>query len=59
MVKGVSLAFALDQLLDKVDQLSGIMSAFLKSQMEFNAICRNTFSRKSIFPVCRLLRVLN
>lgn len=49
MVKGVSLAFAMDQLLDKVDQLSGIMSAFVKSQMEFNAVAGTHFHVSPFF----------
>lgn len=59
MVKGVSLAFAMDQLLDKVDQLSGIMSAFVKSQMEFNSVAAghfhvSPFFRFTKFSFCRI-----
>ena len=41
--KGVRLAFAIDQITDQVDKLSGIMSAFLKSQMEYNAVLGTHF----------------
>mgnify|MGYP001596692010 CR=1 FL=1 len=59
MVKGISLAFAMDQLLDITDQLSGITSAFLKSQMEFNAIAGthihvSPFFRTTIHAVGRI-----
>lgn len=37
MPKGISLSFALDQIVDHVDKLSGLLSAYLKSQMTFNA----------------------
>lgn len=37
MVKGNNLAEALDQLVAKIEELSGILSAFLDSQMEYNS----------------------
>lgn len=37
MVKGKNLEEALEELTDKVEELSGIVSAFLSSQMDYNA----------------------
>lgn len=36
--KGVTLALALDQIVDQIDRLSGIVGAILKTQMELNAV---------------------
>jgi len=47
--KGISLSFAIDQLTDHVDKLSGLMSAFLKSQMEYNAILGTHFHISPFF----------
>lgn len=47
--KGISLSFALDQLTDQVDSLSGLISAFLKSQMEFNAVLGTHFHISPFF----------
>lgn len=49
--KGVSLSFALDQLTDHVDRLSGLMSAFLKSQMEYNAVLGTHFHISPFFGI--------
>ncbi len=49
--KGISLAFALDQLTEHVDKLSGIASAFLKSQMEFNAVLGTHFHISPFFGI--------
>lgn len=47
--KGASLALALDQLTDHLDRLSGIMSAFLKTQMEYNAVLGTHFHISPFF----------
>lgn len=49
MAKGVNLSFALDQLTTYVDNLSGLMSAFLKSQMEFNSVLGTHFHISPFF----------
>lgn len=47
--KGVSLSFALDQLTDHLDRLSGLLSAYLKSQMEYNAVLGTHFHISPFF----------
>jgi len=47
--KGINLAFALDQLTDHVDKLGGLMSAFLKSQMGYNAMLGTYFHISPFF----------
>jgi hypothetical protein len=47
--KGISLALALDQIVDNIDKLSGIVSAYLKSQMEYNAILGTHFHISPFF----------
>lgn len=47
--KGVSLSFALDQLTDHMDRLSGLLSAYLKAQMEYNAVLGTHFHISPFF----------
>lgn len=49
--KGVCLSFALDQLTDHVDRLSGLLSAYLKSQMEYNAVLGTHFHISPFFGI--------
>jgi hypothetical protein len=49
--KGISLSFALDQLTDHVDKLSGLLSAYLKSQMEYNAVLGTHFHISPFFGI--------
>jgi len=47
--KGKSLELTLTELLNQVDSLSGLMSAFLKAQMDFNAILGTHFHISPFF----------
>ena len=47
--KGINLSFALDQLTDHVDKMSGLVSAFLKKQMEYNAVLGTHFHISPFF----------
>jgi len=49
--KGISLAFALDQMTDHIDRLSGIMGAYLKSQMSLNSVLGTHFHISPFFGI--------
>mgnify|MGYP001574482253 CR=1 FL=1 len=49
--KGISLTFALDQIIDHIDRLSGIVGAYLQSQMKLNAVLGTHFHISPFFGI--------
>lgn len=49
MVKGDSLSMALERMVDHIQSLSGVVSAFVSSQMTFNGVTGNHFHTSPYF----------